>query len=155
MQQWHVIALLGAMLVGGSGYAAPPADSASPPPPNVSLHFYSETIVRVPAAPATMSPARGRPPPPKAGRKRCINVDHVAGAVVYGDQAVELTLSSGKRWRMYLAQGCPTLNFYQGFYYRRAQAGRLCAGRDEVIARSGGACQIVSIMPAPKSTRPR
>ncbi len=122
---------------------------------SVSVHIYGQTIVRVPAAPANVSPARPRPPPPKAGRKRCINVEHVAGAIVYGDQAVEMTLSNGQRWRMYLAQGCPTLSFYQGFYYRRAQAGKLCAGRDVVIARSGGECNIVSIMPMPKSATKR
>jgi hypothetical protein len=137
-------------------WAAPLAAAQAPEPePSVSVQIYRETIVRIPAAPGTISPARPRPPPPKAGRKRCINVEHVAGAIVYGDQAVEMTLSNGQRWRMYLAQGCPTLSFYQGFYYRRAQAGKLCAGRDVVIARSGGECDIVSIMPAPKAATKR
>jgi hypothetical protein len=142
----------------GLAWAVPVAAAQAPEPaaePSVSVHIYSQTIVRVPAAPANVSPARPRPAPPKAGRKRCINVEHVAGAIVYGDQAVEMTLSNGQRWRMYLAQGCPTLSFYQGFYYRRAQAGKLCAGRDVVIARSGGECNIVSIMPVPKAATKR
>jgi hypothetical protein len=94
----------------------------------VSLQIYSET--HRPRARRTRDRVAGarRPAPPKAGRKRCINVEHVAGAIVYGDQAVELTLSAGKRWRMYLAQGCPTLSFYQGFYYRRGQAGGCAPG---------------------------
>ena len=95
-----------------------------------------ETMVRVPA--------------PKQGRNRCIDVSHVAGAIVFGDLAVELTLRSGKRWRLTLAQSCPTLSFYQGFYYRRSRAGKLCAGRDTIIARSGGECAIISIMPVPR-----
>jgi hypothetical protein len=137
----------------GWALAAHPATAATPqPPPLVSVQIYSETIVRVPAAPAAVAPAPLRPAPPKAGRKRCIDVSHVAGAIVYGDKAVELMLSTGQRWRMYLAQGCPTLSFYQGFYYRRAQAGRLCAGRDAVIVRSGGECAIVSIMPVPRQS---
>jgi len=88
---------------------------------------------------------------PELGHNRCIGVDHVAGAVVFGDRAVELTMKNGTRWRMTFAQECPALSFYQGFYYRRAIAGSLCAGRDAVIARSGGECQIASIMPVKRS----
>jgi hypothetical protein len=106
-----------------------------------------EALVRIPASPAAAAPVR--PPPPRQGRKRCIDVTHVAGAIVFGDLAVELTLKSGSRWRLTLAQSCPTLSFYQGFYYRRSRAGKLCAGRDVIIARSGGECGIISIMQVP------
>ncbi len=82
----------------------------------------------------------------RAAKTRCIGVDHVAGAVVFGDRAVELTMNGGDRWRMTFAQACPALSFYQGFYYRRAIAGKLCAGRDAVIARSGGDCPIDMIV---------
>nr|WP_295664137.1 DUF6491 family protein [Polymorphobacter sp.] len=82
----------------------------------------------------------------RAARTRCIGVDHVAGAVVFGDRAVELSMNGGSRWRMTFAQACPALSFYQGFYYRRAIAGQLCAGRDAVIARSGGECPIDTIV---------
>lgn len=64
-----------------------------------------------------------------------------------GDRAVELTMTSGQRWRMAFARDCPALSFYQGFYYRRSQQGELCAGRDAVVARSGGECPIASIIP--------
>ncbi|QYE36460.1 hypothetical protein KZX46_11360 [Polymorphobacter sp. PAMC 29334] len=82
----------------------------------------------------------------RAAKTRCIGVDHVAGAVVFGDRAVELSMNGGTRWRMTFAQACPALSFYQGFYYRRAVAGQLCAGRDAVIARSGGECPIDTIV---------
>jgi len=84
--------------------------------------------------------------PPAAARRRCVAVDHMAGAIVIGDRAVELTMAGGSRWRMSFARECPALSFYQGFYYRRAQAGQLCAGRDAVIARSGGECPIAAIV---------
>ena len=87
-----------------------------------------------------------RPAPPAAGRHRCVTVAHMAGAVVIGDRAVELTMVTGQRWRMAFARDCPALSFYQGFYYRRSQQGVLCAGRDAVVARSGGACPIASII---------
>lgn len=89
----------------------------------------------------------------RPGRSRCIGVDAVAGAVVFGDRAVELTMKDGARWRMSFAQSCPALSFYQGFYYRRAVAGRLCAGRDAVIARSGGECPIDAIVRVHPSRR--
>ena len=91
-----------------------------------------------------------RPVPPPLGRATCIDVRRVAGAQLFGDAAVELTVQGGARYRMYFAQGCPALDFYQGFYYRRAELGHLCAGRDAVISRAGGECAIASIMPVPK-----
>jgi len=89
----------------------------------------------------------------RAARTRCIGVDHVAGAVVFGDRAVELSMNDHSRWRMSFAQSCPALSFYQGFYYRRAIAGKLCAGRDAVIARSGGECPINAIVRVAPSHR--
>ena len=94
-------------------------------------------------------PGRGSGGAPEAGpaaRRRCIGVDHVAGAVVFGDRAVELTMADHSRWRMAFDAACPALSFYQGFYYRRAVAGHLCAGRDAVISRSGGTCPISAIV---------
>ncbi len=82
----------------------------------------------------------------RAARTRCVGVDHVAGAVVLGDRAVEMTMIDHSRWRMSFDAACPALSFYQGFYYRRAVAGRLCAGRDAVISRAGGTCAISSIV---------
>jgi hypothetical protein len=100
---------------------------------------------RVPLAPGT--PVDTRPQPPKEGRKACISVNNVAGAQLFGDSAIELTMKNGKRYRMFFASECPALTFYQGFYYRRQKAGQLCAGRDVVGARSGGECPIASIIP--------
>ncbi len=113
-----------------------------------------ERIMVVTAATARPLP---RPVPPPAGRGTCVDVHHVAGAQLFGDAAVELTVQGGARYRMYFAQGCPALDFYQGFYYRRAELGRLCAGRDAVISRAGGECPIASIMlvPKPRPEMPR
>ncbi|QXQ05174.1 hypothetical protein KX816_12930 [Sphingosinicellaceae bacterium] len=101
-----------------------------------------------------------RPDPPLSGRTTCVDVHKIAGAQLFGDASVELTLQGGARWRMYFAQGCPALDFYRGFYYRRAEQGRLCAGRDAVISRAGGECLIASILqvrkpPVPKHRRRR
>jgi len=112
-------------------------------------------VERVDVAPAPEQPREPRPEPPIAGRNTCIDVTRLAGAQLFGDTAVEVTLKNGARWRMHFEQGCPALDFYQGFYYRRAEQGRLCAGRDAVISRSGGECAIASIVQIHKAQRPR
>ena len=99
---------------------------------------------RVPIAPGV--PVTTRPFPPKEGRKRCISVNGLAGAQLFGDRAVELSMKNGQRYRLFLARECPALSFYQGFYYRRERTGQICAGRDVIGARSGGECQIASII---------
>ena len=120
------------------------------------LWFGKKPVARVAvvAAPQAMPLAALRPEPPREGRVACVDIHRVAGAQVFGDHAVELTLQGGARWRMYFARECPTLSFYEGFYYRRAEAGKLCAGRDAVIVRAGGECAIASIMAVPRAPRP-
>lgn len=92
------------------------------------------------------APVATRPYPPRIGRNRCIAMDGIAAAQLFSDRAIELVMRDGRRYRMFFARECPGLSFYQGFYYRRARAGRLCAGRDAVGARSGGECAIASII---------
>ena len=97
--------------------------------------------------------AQSRPAPPRAGRSRCISIDGIAAAQIFGDRAIELTMRGGARWRLHLAQECPGLSFYQGFYYQQRKAGQLCAGRDAIGARSGGECAIAAIIPAPAAAK--
>ncbi|OYQ31207.1 hypothetical protein CHU93_04810 [Sandarakinorhabdus cyanobacteriorum] len=139
-----------AVLLGIAASAAA-ADRRAPPPPPLQS-FDGETWRRVPVRPGgAVPPALPRGKVPRAGRKRCIAIDTIAAAQLFGDRALELTLKGGRRWRLYLAQECPALSFYQGFYYQQKQAGELCAGRDVIGARSGGECAIASIMPAGKA----
>ncbi len=125
---------------------AVPADAAPsrPPPPdaNDSLGGPWGRMTVTPGGPVDMRPA-----PPRAGRNRCIGVNNVAAAQLFGDRAIELTMRNGQRYRMFFARECQALSFYQGFYYRRLKAGQLCAGRDVIGARSGGECPIASILP--------
>lgn len=111
----------------------------------------SEPWVKMPVNPG--SPVDMRPFPPRTGRDRCIDIQRMAGAQLFGDRAVELSMRDGRRWRLFLARECPALSFYQGFYYRRSRTGQLCAGRDVIGARSGGECPIVSIIPLRSSRR--
>jgi len=91
----------------------------------------------------------------RKSRKACVAVDRIAGAVVTSERSVELVLTGGERWRMGFREDCPALSYYQGFYYRQTQAGQLCAGRDAVIARSGGECPITSLSRTKKAKKRR
>ncbi len=77
----------------------------------------------------------------------------MAGAQIFGDSAMELTMKSGRRYRLFFARECQALSFYQGFYYRRQRAGQICAGRDAIGARSGGECPIASIIELRRTQR--
>ena len=125
----RILTLLGCIGIGVSATAEPAFD---------------RSVGRVHARPGQGSGGGG--PTGRVARTRCIGVDHVAGAVVFGDRSVELTMTDHSHWRMTFDAACPALSFYQGFYYRRAVAGHLCAGRDAVISRSGGTCPIATIV---------
>ncbi len=96
-----------------------------------------------------------RTPIPRKGANQCISITNVAAAQLFGDRAIELTMKGGRRWRMILADECPGLSFYQGFYYQQKQAGQLCAGRDAIGARSGGECGIAAIVPVGRPPKKR
>ena len=100
-------------------------------------------LVRVPLEPPPIDTPDA---PARAGeRRRCVAAEHIQGATVLGNRTIELLLDDGERLHMSFAAACPFIGFYGGFYYRRSQAGRLCAGHDSVIDRSGGACRIEDI----------
>jgi hypothetical protein len=131
---WLLAALLTAIAQTSGAFAAPEPVGDTPSAP----------WARVQVGPG--SPVTTRPFPPREGRNRCISVDGLAGAQLFGDRAIELSMRNGQHYRLFLARECPALSFYQGFYYRRQRAGQLCAGRDVIGARSGGECPIASII---------
>ncbi|MFZ4689514.1 MAG: hypothetical protein ACOYLS_09765 [Polymorphobacter sp.] len=133
--------------------AAPPRPAPAAPPtaPPVNADSLGGPWGRMQVTPG--GPVDMRPFPPRAGRNRCIGVNTIAGAQMFGDRAIELTMRNGSRYRLFFARECPALSFYQGFYYRRLKAGQLCAGRDVIGARSGGECPIASIIPVRRFKR--
>lgn len=127
------------------------APVAAQPPAAAPAPGFENGWGTVPVKPGM--PVTARPAPPKAGRDRCIGINTIAGAQMFGDRGLELTMKSGQRYRMFFARDCPALSFYQGFYYKRARAGTLCAGHDAIGARSGGECPIASIIPVRRIRR--
>jgi hypothetical protein len=115
------------------------------------------------AAQAQVAAVPARPMPPasadkwKAGkpsRTACIDVSTIAGAVVVDARTVDVVMRGGRRWRLGLAQQCPQLSYYGGFYYQPRVAGKFCAGEDRIISRAGGACRVSHISEL-KQVRPK
>lgn len=86
------------------------------------------------------------PPPVVAYREKrgpgCIDANAIAGVAVSGPDAVDFILKGGQRVRAKLADACPALDYYSGFYLSPQSDGRVCADRDSIRTRSGGDCQI-------------
>ncbi len=104
------------------------------------------------AAQVGVVPVRPMPPAERdgwiAGRpstKACIDTSRIAGAIVVDARTVDVTMRGDKRWRLTLAQQCPQLSYYGGFYYQPRVPGKFCAGNDRIISRAGGACRVSSI----------
>ena len=134
--------LLAALAAGVSASAAD--DEAQGLPAGVRIAQSSITlrsmIVRVPVPRATAVPA------PQRWRERrgpkCVPLAGIAGAQIVEEESVDLILRGGRRVRAELDRACPALDYYSGFYLRPTADGQVCADRDTVHARSGGACQI-------------
>ena len=132
--------------------SAPLAAQPAPPAP---LGFGGPSRHHVPVRPGGLAlPQLPVPSPPGAlGRTRCLPVEDVTAAQLHGDRTLLLSMRDGRRWQMILAETCPALAFYQGFYFRQSVAGQICASRDAISARSGGECGIAAILPAGRDPR--
>ncbi len=116
------------------------AAAASP----VSAQLGAAQLGAVPVRP--MPPASAEQwKPRKPSRTACIDASTIAGAIVVDPRTVDLVMRGGRRWRLGLAQQCPQLSYYGGFYYQPRVAGKFCAGEDRIISRAGGACRVSHI----------
>ncbi len=106
-----------------------------------------------------VKPMQARPAeqwaPGRASRDACIDVSGIAGAVVVDPRTLDVVMRGGKRWRVTLAQQCPQLSYYGGFYYKPERAGQFCAGRDRIIGRAGGECRVSRIAPLNRVDKPQ
>lgn len=102
-----------------------------------------QIIIRVPAGIRRVTPAgqslirwqEGRGP-------RCVAAGRIVGASRMGQESVDLIFRDNSRVRARLERRCPALDFYRGFYVNATEDGRICAERDSIRSRSGGACEI-------------
>ena len=111
------------------------------------MTFQQRIVIRVPrlpdpsAAPASVTLSR---PPVWVEKKgpKCVAIPMIAGASVTRNDSVDLVTVDGGVLRARFHDNCPALDFYTGFYMKQTADGRVCANRDALRSRSGGACRI-------------
>ena len=120
---------------------------------SASGEFWGEAraqVGRVPVAPSALAKPTDIWVAGTSKPGTCIDPDRIAGAVVVNPRTVELIMKGGKRWRLMLANACPQMSYYGGFYYQQEQAGKFCAGRDRIMGRAGGECRVDRLVPLVK-----
>ncbi len=73
---------------------------------------------------------------------KCIAMGMVGGISISRPDSIDLVLRGNQFIRARLEKGCPSIDFYSGFYLKPTKDGRLCEDRDTIHSRTGGACMI-------------
>lgn len=141
-----IVLSLVALLSSISGSTGHQGDSETQAQVTVS----QSVIIRVPARRTNRSATPANRPDPRPlppvfrDRKgpHCIDAGAIAAAAVTAPDSVDFILKGGKRVRARLADECPALDYYSGFYVKPPHDQKICAGRDSIHTRSGGDCQI-------------
>ena len=122
--------------------------SGSAPVELAQLSIEQRVIIRVPLA---RPPRPGRPAPPPERQDwdekkgpRCIAIRSIRSAALGDRNSVDLILFNSQRYRARFQRGCRSADFYSGFYIEPTDDGSLCAGRDNIQARSGLSCEVDS-----------
>lgn len=110
-----------------------------------------QIIIRVPARRSSLnnfSAPNGRTASPepilwteKKGPK-CVSMGDIAGMQATQRDSIDLLTKQNQRLRAELNHGCHAHDFYAGFYMAANKDGQLCAGRDQLHARTGAKCQV-------------
>jgi len=103
-----------------------------------TLVIEDQVIMRVPVRPYPQ--ARSSQWVERKGPK-CISSKDIRGAMLSGPEHVDFVLFNNQRIRARLANNCPALDFYSGFYLNSDDE-RICARRDEIRSRMGMSCSI-------------
>lgn len=103
------------------------------------------TIIHIPATPAPMPGDKLVPVPKQTASNRCLPLNQIYGAVVENERRVTLSLKGPRYYSLELADSCPALAYYEGFYFQPHRPGLICAGRDTLIDRTGKPCAIRKI----------
>lgn len=128
--------------------APPPADT-----PQWQIVVEQQIIIRVPAqrsslnnfAPAPAPSVRRYDTPVEWKEKKgpkCVAMRNIVGMQAAQRDSIDLITRQKQRLRAHLNRGCRALDFYAGFYMQGSDDGNLCAGRDELHARTGAKCEV-------------
>ena len=106
--------------------------------------IHQRIVIRVRRMAEQPLPGASRKPIKWKERKgpKCIAPARVIGAMVSTTSTVDLLQDNAERVRAKLDHDCAALTYYQNFYIRPGPDGLVCADRDAIRTRSGGACTI-------------
>ena len=102
-----------------------------------TLTVEQEVIMRIPVRPRSVAPFDWEE---KKGPK-CVAAANIRGAALSGRETVDFFMYDRTRLRAELAEDCPALDFYNGFYLT-PEDGKVCVKRDEIHSRMGRSCRI-------------
>jgi hypothetical protein len=73
---------------------------------------------------------------------KCFAVSSLTGILISRPDSIDMVMRGGRVIRARLEKGCPSIDFYSGFYLKPTKDGQLCQDRDTIHSRTGGACEI-------------
>ncbi len=76
---------------------------------------------------------------------KCLPIGGIAAVQYRDQQRLILYLRDRRIVSATLEKACRAADFYSGFYVAKNGDGMLCAGRDEILSRSGANCQLSGI----------
>ena len=76
---------------------------------------------------------------------RCIHIADISGVQPDGDTRLLLFMRDRRLISADLERGCSARDFYSGFYIAHNKDGKLCVGRDKLLARSGMRCAVSAV----------
>jgi hypothetical protein len=129
-------------------------EQTRPPAPPTGFVFHQQIIIHVSPGPRVgtgVRNARQNVAWEEDRGPRCVPIRQIIGAAQIGQESVDLVLRDSSRVRARLNRRCPAMDYYLGFYVRPNPDGMICADRDEIRSRAGGACGIERF----RSLRPR
>ena len=75
---------------------------------------------------------------------KCISTREIVGVSDEGRRLM-LFLRDRRILTAELEKGCSARDFYRGFYLEKNEDGKMCAGRDVLLSRSGAKCQLKAL----------
>jgi hypothetical protein len=142
MIRWAAAAALPFVAAASAAEPSAVAEAGNRPVQYAQMVVSSRIMIR------TMRMREALPPdPPQSKWKekhgpKCVQAKAIAGAALISQNSVDLILRDNRRLRARLERSCPALDYYYGFYITPNADGRVCADRDVIRSRMGGACQI-------------
>ncbi|MFL0415049.1 hypothetical protein [uncultured Sphingomonas sp.] len=130
------LALLAPIVVSASGPRSMEGAAVA------QIGFRERVVIRIPRLPPRRASADEGITWHERKAPKCVAASTLASAAIAETGDVDLIVTDGRRLRAKLDDDCPTLNFYTGFYIKRAPDGMVCAKRDALRSRSGARCQI-------------